>query len=210
MCISALSCQESREELQSGPDISKYRNVGTRIPSDMGARWIETYEKSKSSGRSDGNYSIGSAELQAVRASIANFVGMAFQYGLDENGTKHIIVIPIDETLRLWTSVGNRIYWDANTNTVVSKDVAFGWAKRYQSENPDAIWFHYFGANIFDEIFSFSGFSILNIVPALDDLDLSPELLLVVGDTANILLGRSASETPVYDASYPCPRCEVQ
>jgi hypothetical protein len=51
----------------------------------------------------------------------------------------------------------------------------------------------------------------MEIIPATNDLDLTPQLLLVIEDPNLSNGGRTFSETTtVYDASYPCPRCPVQ
>jgi hypothetical protein len=208
-----FSCKDASEEISSSASVSEYRNVGAIIPTDMGARWIEAFQKQTSSGRIDLVYNVGGTELNAVKNSVTGLVGIAFHYGLDENGDRHIILVPVDATLRLWTSLGGRIYLDANTNSVISKETAIQWAQNYEAANPGGIWFHFFGAGVFDDMISIDGFNGLSVVPALNDLDLSPELLLVVGSTETLLggiLGRTATATTVYDASYPCPRCEVQ
>jgi hypothetical protein len=209
---SLLSCQDSKDEWRPAtPDLSEYKSVGMRIPAETGARWIQAYnERTPQSTRLDGIlYSISSAELQSVLNSVDKLVGVAFQYGIDDYGIRHILVVPVDETLRLWTDIEGRKYVDANTGLPITKGKAETWAKNFQAANPNAIWFHYFGRTIFDEILTTSDFVGLDIVPAINDLDLSPQLLLVVGNSTS-LLGRTSTETPVYDASYPCPKCEVQ
>lgn len=207
-----LSCQDSREDLKStGPDLSEYQSVGMRISAETGARWIQTYnDRSSGYGRVDGVlYSIDSEELQETLGSVNQLIGVAFQYAIDDDGVKHVIVIPVDETLRLWTDIDGRKYVDANTGLPISKGKAESWSMKFQAENPNEIWFHYFGRNIFDEILSTTDFDRLDIIPAINDLDLSPQLLLVVGNSSS-LLGRTTAEAPVYDASYPCPKCEVK
>lgn len=209
--VSLLSCQDSRDEMKSSvPDISQLKTVGMKIPTETGARWIEAYNARNSSGGREGVlYSVGSAELQSALASVTDLVGVAFQYATDEAGQKHVIVIPVDTKLSLWAPVAGRVYLDANTNTPISQSTAKAWANRYQDANPSGIWFHYFGRNVFDEIISVSDFMALDIIPAINDLDLSPQLLLVTGGTENIL-GRTSAESNVYDASYPCPKCTVE
>lgn len=206
-----LSCNDSKE-VAGTPDVSHYKTVGMKIPTDMGARWIEAYNsRNETSGRILGlTYSINKDQLQSSLNSVTSLVGIAFHYGIDELGATHIVAIPVDETLSLWSNVEGRKYIDANFGVEISQSVASAWADRYKAQYPDQIWFHYFGRNIFDEIFSGPEFTSLNIAPALNDLDLSPELLLIVGNAETLLLGRTSSATDVYDASYPCPRCEVQ
>ena len=207
---SLLSCQDSKEELKTTPpDISHLKTVGMKIPAEAAVSWIEAHNERNKSARLDGLlYSVNAAELQLLISSVDELVGVAFQYGLDENGVKHIIAIPVDQSLTLWAPISGRIYIDANTSTEISQSTAHAWALNYQSANPTEIWFHYFGGNIFDEIVSVSDFVGLNIVPALNILNLTPQLLLIVGNTESIL-GRVGTETSVYDASYPCPKCAV-
>jgi hypothetical protein len=208
--VSLFSCQDAREGApSSGADLSAYSNVGMKISTETGARWIQAYNQMNTSARLGILYSVNRADLENAITSIDNLTGVAFQYGTDGNGEKHIIVIPIDQTLRLWTSVPGRIYIDANTSSEISQEMAQSWADNYQAANPYSIWFHYFGRNVFDEILTSADFAAVDIMPALNDLDLSQELLLVVGNTLD-LLGRTNTETDVYDASYPCPKCAVQ
>jgi hypothetical protein len=210
LTCSLLSCQDSRDDLKETlPDISHYKTVGMKIPTEAAVSWIEAYNERNAGARLDGVlYSINNSDMENLLSSVDDLVGVAFQYGIDENGEKHVIAIPVDETLSLWTPVSGRIYIDANTSTEISRSTAHSWAMNFQTANPSSIWFHYFGANIFDEIISLSDFVSLDIVPALNVLNLTPQLLLIVGSTENIL-GRTNTETAVYDASYPCPKCAV-
>jgi hypothetical protein len=209
--VSLLSCQDSREDAKSLPDYTTYKNVGMRIPTETGSRWIQTYyELNNVSGRVGVPYSISSTSLQHSLNSVSNLIGVTFQYGLDDAGIQHVIVIPVDGSLRLFNQISGRAYIDANSDTEISKDVAEAWANNFKAAHPSAIWAHYFGRNIFDEIVTLSNFSVLDIIPAVNDADLSPQLLLIVGDTEALTTGRTATETNVYDASYPCPKCPVQ
>jgi hypothetical protein len=207
---SLLSCQDSNEELKpSSPDISQLKTVGMKIPTEAAVSWIEAYNERNTSSRLDGVlYSVNSAEMEKLLSSVDDLIGVAFQYGLDENGVTRVIAIPVDTSLTLWTPVSGRIYIDANTSTEISRSTAHDWALNYQTAYPTSIWFHYFGANIFDEIVSSSDFVSIDIVPALNILNMSPQLLLIVGSSESIL-GRTNTETSVYDASYPCPKCAV-
>jgi hypothetical protein len=210
VACSLLSCQDSKEELKATlPDISHLKTVGMKIPTEAAVSWIEAYNERNTTARLDGLlYSVNSVEMQALLSSVDDLVGVALQYGLDENGVKHVIAIPVDQTLSLWTPISGRIYIDANTSTEISQSTAHAWALDYQTAHPTSIWFHYFGRNIFDEIVSLPDFVSVDIVPALNVLNLTPQLLLIVGSTENIL-GRTNTETSVYDASYPCPKCAV-
>lgn len=208
--LSVLSCQDSTDAPSAAESlIAEYKNVGMKIPTEQGARWISTYNDINPNNRVRLLYSVSSASLQTAMNSVDELVGLAFQYGFDENGIKHIIIIPVDRSLRLWTNIEGRVYVDANTNSEISQAVAQEWANSYQASNPDGIWFHYFGRTIFDEIASRPGSSRVNIIPALRDTDYAPQMLLVVGNVLDLLNGRVRTETDVYDASYPCPKCPV-
>jgi hypothetical protein len=211
--LSILSCQDTREDAQTQQSlIEQYKNVGHQIPLQVGIRWMDTYNvKSSSGGRIAGTYSIDKDILETSRGSVPNFIGVAFHYGIDGAGVKHIIAIPVNESMSLWNPISGRIYVDANENAPVTQDVAYTWAQAYKAQNPNAIWFHYFGKNVFDEMTGISYFQNMEIIPATNDLDLTPQLLLVIEDPNLSNGGRTFSETTtVYDASYPCPRCPVQ
>ena len=207
-----LSC-DTKDDAVKRSVVDEYRNVGHQIPTDVGQRWISLYNSKNQTQNRIGlsPYGLDNEELEALRESVDNLTGVAYHYGLDDNGTKHIIAIPLDETLRLWTDIPGRIYVDANTSEVISQEVAASWADNFKNANPNEIWFHYFGQNVVSDILSTSSLTGIDIIPALSDLDLSPQLLLVVNiDILGLGLGRTSGETPIYDASYPCPRCEAQ
>jgi hypothetical protein len=220
LSMSILSCQDSNDVVKSPSDeVTKYRTVGMKIPTEVGARWIAAYNRKNSiSGRGQGvAYSVDAAQLEASLASVNDLVGVAFHYAEDDLGNTHIIMIPIDPTMSIWTEIPGRVFVDTNTGNPISQGEANSWANRYKRNNPGMIWFHYFGRNVFDEILIIANLASMDIVPALDDLDLSPELLLVIGNTESLLEnliggllgGRTETTTTVYDASYPCPKCSV-
>jgi hypothetical protein len=227
LTVSLLACQDSRDEnlKNVAPGHAAYKAIGEQIPTETGMRWIETYKGSSQAklglglglgGLLDLNdYEISDTQLQAAMQSVTGLTGMAFHYGLDEDGEKHIMVIPIDASLRLWEFVqAGRIIVDANTDTQISLSTASAWAQNYQDEHPTGIWFHFFGSDIFDDILLIPFFDSLDIQPALSDL-LLPQMLLIIWDPELPLLGgiggRTMSDrTIVYDASNPCPPCGVQ
>jgi hypothetical protein len=216
VAMSLLACQDTKEEPGTATvhDISAYKKIGTRISYETGTRWMDAYnQKNNIQGRLGITpYALSASQLQTAMQSVSNLVGVAFQHAIDDEGTHHFIVIPIDSSLSVWSSIPGRIYIDANSNTEISRNVARSWAQHYEEENADGIWFHFFGSNIFAEISAISYFSTLDIVPALNDLDLTPQLLLVIRNEQLNITGRSAEddEPLVYDASSPCPPCPVQ
>jgi hypothetical protein len=116
----------------------------------------------------------------------------------------------VDGSLSLWSAIPGRIFVDANTGMKISQDLAREWTQNYQNAHPGKIWFHFFGQNIFNEMMAIPFFSTLDIQPALNDLDLSHQLLLIIWNTT-ILGGRTTREgTIVYDASNPCPPCPIE
>lgn len=211
--LSLLACQDSRDDFKNPPgEISSFRSIGEQIPLETGKRWMETYQaKSRTDGRllfSD--YSVAASKLQELLQSVPELTGVAFHYGFDENGIQHIIIIPVDETLTLWATIPGRIIVDANTGNELTQEVASTWADNYKASHPGDIWFHFFGADIFEEISAIPYFNMLDIEPALSDL-LLPQMLLIVWNTESILSGRTAKEDGVvYDASSPCPPCPIQ
>lgn len=207
------SCDTKEDVSNTHPAVARYKNVGHQIPTEVGKRWIDLYNQKNLTQNRIGlsAYSIDDNLLTDLSESVQNLTGIAFHYGIDDSGTRHVIAIPVNESLRLWTNIEGRIYVDANTSTVISRDVAEEWADNFKEVNPDAIWFHYFGQNVLTDILDSSSLARVDIIPALSDLDFSPQLLLIVTTSFDLLdLGRTNGETPIYDASYPCPRCEVQ
>jgi len=220
LAVSLLACQDSRDEhlKNTAPDHAAYKAIGEQIPLETGMRWIETYKNSQQ-GRQKllgglldlNNYEISDTQMNAVLQSITGLTGVAFHYGLDEDGDKHIMIIPVDASLRLWEFVQpGRIIVDANTDTQISLSTAQTWAQNYQNAHPTGTWFHFFGSDIFDEIVLIPFFTSLNIQPALNDL-LLPQMLLIIWDPNLPFLGGKAKSdrTLVYDASNNCPPCAV-
>jgi hypothetical protein len=182
--------------------------------------WIEYYKlteynkkKNTNAGRIEvlSSYNVSATEITTMMQSTPDFTGIAFHYGLDNLGEKHIIVIPIDATLSIWSSSAPRIFIDANTGNRISQVQANMWTQQYKNANPDAILFHFFGSDIFAEMTTVPFFNSLDIQPAINVLDLTPQLLLVIWNEDLVSFGRTAHEyARVYDASNACPPCAVQ
>jgi hypothetical protein len=216
VALSFLGCQDSKEDAKTVQhDLDFYKNVGEQIAFETGMQWREFYERKNSEqGRlSLSNFELSEAQLDALLGSVATLVGVAFHYGIDENGTTHIIAIAVDESLSLWTYIPGRLYIDTNTGNTITQNVASTWAESFKSENPSGIWFHFFGETTFEEIASISYFDTIEISPAINIFNLQPQMLLIVWNDLNLLGGRTSSEDrggSVYDASYPCPPCGIQ
>lgn len=212
--FSLLACQDSKEDFKAvTEDHLIHKSVGRQIPFETGMRWIETYNKKNGieSRLINLGYYISAENLEALLGSVEDITGVAFHYGLDSWGVRHIMVIPIDASLSVWTSIPGRVIVDANTNDVLSQSTAEQWAANYRSAHANEVWFHYFGKNIFDEIVMIPNFSEMDIQPALSDLDLSPQMLLIIWNLPG-LFGRTMGGDggTVYDASNPCPPCPVE
>jgi hypothetical protein len=210
--LSLLGCQETKESTPGTKDLSYYENVGHQIPVETGQRWIAAYNAANNidaSRISLSLYAVSDGNLNAVLQSLPNLLGVAFHHAIDDFGFHHFIVTPVDESFDPWSSVPGRIYLDANTDTEISATEARQWAARYENANPDEVWYHFFGKNIFEEIPTIPYFKSLNIVPALNDLDLSPQLLLIILNDGLLGLGGRVNDAGqvVYDASSPCPPC---
>lgn len=213
LAVSFLACQDTRDGVQTTGKADYYRTVGEQIPFETGIDWIENYRTANNgesrTGTSSG-YSVPASQLKELLASVSDVVGVAFHYGVDESGKTHIILVPVDPSLSLWTSIPGRIYVDANTGTAMSQSLAQTWTTSYENAHPSSIQFHFFGANIFDEIQAIPYFESIDVEQGIDLLNLTPELLLVVWNTG-LLSGRTAGEeATVYDASNPCPPCDVK
>lgn len=213
LAVSFLACQDSRDDVKiENPDIAFYKTVGEEIPWETGEQWREFYERENSKqGRLPlSNFCLSSSQVNALMQSVDELVGIAFHYGIDENGVTHIIAIPVDDSLRLWNDIPGRIYIDTRTGQEISASIAGNWAENFKQANPNDIWFHFFGVNIFDEIASISYFNSLTIMPALSLLNLQPQLLLIIWNDI-LPVGRTNQEQgKVYDASFPCPPCSIQ
>jgi hypothetical protein len=212
--LSMLACQDSREDAKNDPQqLAAYKTIGHQIPTETGMRWIETYnEKSNIEGRLTlAGYATSSANLNRLVA-LPNLVGIAFHHATDNNGAHHFLAIPVGDDLSVWSEDPEKIIIDTNTDAVISQADAADWAGNYKSANPNAIWFHFFGKNVFDAISEIPYLDDMNIVPAINDLDLSPQLLLIIADDSlSGILDRKNTNgtTTVYDASSPCPPCPV-
>ena len=214
LAISILGCQDAKDESSSAlTDLSSFKKIGHEIPYETGMRWIETYNKQNNiQGRSIlFPYSVSESALAESLGSVDELVGVVFHHATDNSGVHHFIIIPIEESLTVWSEApADRVLLDANTGEVISTSTAQQWTGNYKTQHPNDIWFHFFGNNIFDEILDLSGFDTLNIIPALSDLDLSPQLLLILTNDGLLFNGRTKGDKPpVYDASSPCPPCPV-
>lgn len=213
--VALLACQDQRDGQDNPlPNLEYFRNIGKQIPNETGVRWMELYqERAAKAGRLlDPAYSVSAANFHTMTGSVNGFTGIAFHHGLDENGVHHFILIPVDESLTLWSAVPGRVYFDANSDSQISAETARQWALNYEAAHSQDVWFHYFGRAIFDEIVNISYFENMQIEPALSDVDFTPQLLLIILNGEGVLNGRTEEDGGgvVYDASSPCPPCAVQ
>jgi hypothetical protein len=213
--VGFLSCEDTTSQKEQIPEstLAHYRTIGSRISFETGMRWIDIYNENSSSSRNQlfGHYEISSDKALELITSVDGLVGVAFHYGKDALGQKHVIVIPVDNTMKLWTSIPGRIYVDANSGNTISQSTANAWAQNYKNQNPSAVWFHFFGESVFGEITALPYFDSIDIQPALNEL-LLPQMLLVIWNES-LSSGRTASDDEwgaVYDASNPCPPCAVE
>ena len=208
-----LGCQETKED-EKIPLAEKdlYKKIGEEIPFETGMEWIALYQgKNNAQGRteSDSGYHVPSAEMNQLLESVSDLTGVAFHYGIDEAGQNHIIVIPVDGSLDVWSSTGNKFVVDANTGTQISEEVALSWSNNFKQANPASIWFHFFGKDVFDEMRALPYYNNISIERAISSLDLTPQLLLVVWNEEQVSSsGRTqALFGSVYDASNAGPPC---
>jgi hypothetical protein len=212
LCFSLLACQDSKEELKS-PGSNKedfYKNIGEKIPMETAMEWIELFKKTRNAtGRVEEEpaFIVSASEMDAMLKSVAGLTGVAFHYALDDAGSLHIIVIPVDATLQVWPGVSERYLIDANTGSKISEGAAFAWSENYKKANPDGIWYHFFGSNVFDDMKNLSYYQDVDIERATNTTGLTPELLLIIWN--HLSTGRTtADDGTTFDASNPCPPCE--
>jgi hypothetical protein len=210
-----LSCHEPKEDLKDPQSVKEfYKTIGEEIPFETGMEWIENYKKIRSSsGRTEilSDYIVSASQMNALLGSTADLTGVAFHYGIDNSGTTHIILIPVDGSLSLWSSIPGRIFVDANSGDPIDQSTAQSWAQNYENANPSEVWFHFFGAYIFDDMTSLPYFDSVDIEQGTNLLGLTPELLLIVWNEDLNILGRTAAENcTMYDASNACPPCAVR
>jgi hypothetical protein len=220
LALSVLSCQDTRvEDQKHETDVALYRNIGHQIPYETGVQWMEYYQqqqggvqgRKKLLGLGLFSYTISGPQVEAMTASVSDLVGVAFHWALDDDGDTHIIAIPIDPTLSLWSSIPGRIYVDANTGNPISQAVAQDWAQNYKDEHPTGIWFHFFGETVMDQILAIPYFNSMDIEPAINILNLLPQMLLIVWNEDLLPFGRSDAErATIFDASNPCPPCACE
>lgn len=191
-----LGCQDAPETSSSSQE-GFDRSVGEVIPYATAIRWKG---RVGSNGRAH-TYQI-SQEHFSQQLQVAS-VGVAFQYGIDEGGTLHVLSIPIDESLKLWSD--GKLILDANTDEPISFTNAKLWAQNFREQNPAAVQFHAFGSEILvNEVAPHPAFS---LVPAVNDEN-QPQLLIWIETTATAN-GRIQDEPLVVDKSYPCPPCQI-
>jgi hypothetical protein len=221
LAVLSIACQDTKEDLK-GPlsQTEFHKTIGEEIPFETGMEWIEYYKwreynknKSLYPGRIQTfpSYNVSAAELDRSLQSTTALTGVALHHGLDEFGVQHILLLPVDESLTLWSSDAERVILDANTGEQISHEQAYMWAENFKKENPQSVWFHFFGRNVFDDMNAIPYFYSLNIEPAINVLDLTPQLLLVVWNEDSNSGGRMSSPyATVYDASNACPPCAVR
>jgi hypothetical protein len=205
-----LSCQDSKEIApDANQNIGFYKNIGAQISVETANRWIDAYQKLNNDGRIDlFPYTISKDLIESALESVTDPVGVAFHHGIDDEGEHHFIAIPVDGALSVWSDTPGKIYVDANNDEVISWEVARSWASAYEEQNPNQVWFHFFGVNIFNEMSTLSYFRKVDVVPALNDLDLTPQVLLIVRNINSLSNGRGLDGgSTVYDMSSPCPPC---
>jgi hypothetical protein len=205
--ISILACQDGKDEAKSVPDLSYFLNVGKQIPTETGYRWMDVYRsRLKLAGRENSlGYSLSKENLALLSGSVESLIGVVFHNATDAAGQHHILIIPIDESLQVWSQ--DKTIIDANTDAPIAFEDARAWARNFQNESSGAIWYHFFGKHVFDELNALDFFEYIQIEPAISDINLSAQILLIVNDVSvNTSSGRSEYEaTVVYDMSNPCP-----
>ena len=209
-----LGCQDAKDTPSPLSEKDHYKLIGEEIPFETAMAWLDFHEKSRAAqGRTEevADFGVSKEKIQAVIASTADLTGIAFHYGIDSVGVKHIFLIPVDGSLSVWSTSPGRIIIDANTGNEIDESTASAWANNYKAAHPDELWFHFFGKNIFDDMLALPGFSNMDIEQATNDVALTPELLLIIWEDEALASGGRTELlfAIVYDASNACPPCAV-
>ncbi|RAW02933.1 hypothetical protein [Pseudochryseolinea flava] len=208
--LSVLACQDSKDEAKyDRQTLAAYKQIGHQISNETGMRWIDKYNEKNNGARLPLSAYGASANSLAKLRSLEGLVGIAFHHAIDDQGAHHFILSAVGEDLQVWSDAEGKVFIDANTDAEIAVSEASEWTARYKEANPNEIWFHFFGSNVFEEISEIPYLDDVNIVPALNDLDLSPQLLLIILNNPLGILSRTADAGIVYDASSPCPPCPV-
>ena len=215
IAMSLLGCQEAKDVTSPLSEKDFYKTIGEQIPFETGMEWIKLYQKNRiAQGRTETapSYNVPAAQLKAVLQSTEELVGVAFHHAIDDTGQPHILVIPVDATLTLWSADSSRVLVDANTGLEITQEEASSWASNYKDQNPDEKWFHFFGKEVFEEMCALPYFSSMELEPAISSIDFTPQILLIVLNDDSSSSGRTAYDLMgvVYDASNACPPCAVQ
>ena len=212
--LSLAACQESKDLNNPVSEAEIYKKIGEEIPFETGMQWIAFYrEKQAAHGRLSllSTYKVAAENMKLMLQSTPALTGIAFHYGIDQDGIAHILLIPVDETLELWSSEASRMFVDANSGNEITQGLAYEWAQNYKALYPTDIWFHFFGKDVFDQMSSLPYFQNVSIEPATNDTVLTPQLLIVVWDESAVSGGRKKySPGTVYDASNACPPCATK
>jgi hypothetical protein len=195
-----LACQDRPEDASSRnvAITTFYQNVGQKISTELGLRWIENYQRQMSLSRDGQLFKVSQAHLLSMLTS--EIIAMAFHYAIDDAGNTHILVVPLDGGMNLWDELKPKVIIDASVNSPITIADAKRWAVNYNNLHPNDIQYHLFGTRVFDEIVKSPEFE---ISPAVDD-EQTPQLLLIVRHENTT--GRIRSEnTDVYDRSQRCP-----
>ncbi|HEU5145404.1 MAG TPA: hypothetical protein VFT90_01755 [Chryseosolibacter sp.] len=208
------TCNETKEDA-SNPlsERDVYRTIGEEIPFETGMQWMDFYQRGSTTGRLDslGACKVPAYAMKAMLSSVENLVGVAFHYAIDDFGRGHILLIPVNETMQLWSTTPGRLMIDAATGLEISQDRAQLWAENYKALHPTDIWYHFFGKDIFDQMQALPYFESVDIEPATNPDDLSAQLLLIIWNDGQISTGRTTTvPATVYDASNACPPCATK
>jgi hypothetical protein len=211
--MSLLACQDGKDEAKNITDLSYYRNIGKKIPTETGYRWMDVYRSKNGLGSREkpSGFAVSKENLALVSSSVENLIGIAFQHATDETGAHHLLIIPVDESLKIWTSSDSKTIIDTNTDAAIDGSTAREWATNFQAANPEEIWFHFFGKHVFDEMSTISFFEYIQVEPAISDVNYTPQILLIINNLAEVSSGGRGEmeEAIVYDASSPCPPCPL-
>lgn len=215
LALALLGCQDTKDIPSPLSEKDHYKLIGEEIPFETAMAWLDFHKKSNAAqGRTEeaADFSVSVEKMQALLSSTDDLTGVAFHYGIDTLGNTHIFLIPVNGSLSVWETVPGRIIIDSNTGNEIDQNLASAWADNFRAAHPDELWFHFFGKNIFDDMLALPSFKSMDIQRATHDVELTPELLLIIWEDEPVASGGRTELlfATVYDASNACPPCAVQ
>jgi hypothetical protein len=194
-----MACSDGHEEGAKEEVKAFNRKIGEQINTESGLRWMSNYRSQNSGAReNEQEFKISKANLTNLLKA-PNVLGITFHHANDDADQYRILAVPVVESAKLWSPTSCFVI-DALTNKPIDIAIAKQWTDNYKQAHPNEIQYHFYGADIFEEIKRNNEFE---IAQAIDDEN-KPQLLLIVKHNSASGRLKDALVT-IYDRTDPCP-----